>query len=259
RATRLHYDTRLERDGVLVSWAVPKGLPVRKGDKRLAVHTEDHPLEYGSFEGVIPEGHYGAGPVRIFDSGTFDELEWTDTKVSFRLHGERYRGAEFHLVKTRTDWLVFLSRPEELDVGRPPPAYVPMLAEGGYEPFDHPGWRFEPKLDGVRTLLYVDMESTRLVSRRGRDETAQYPGLAAAGGEGGVEGVVGKRLGSRYQPGRRTSDWRKIKLLNRQDCVILGWTPGTGSRSKTFGALLVGAYDGRELRWIGQVGTGFTD
>jgi bifunctional non-homologous end joining protein LigD len=361
RATRLHYDTRLERDGVLVSWAVPKGLPVTKGVKHLAVQTEDHPLEYGSFEGVIPQGHYGAGPVRIFDAGTYDTLEWTDKKVSFRLHGNRYRDAEFHLIKTRTDWLVFLSRPEQLDIGAPPPSFTPMLAEGGYEPFDDPRWRFEPKLDGVRTLLYVDMESTRLVSRRGRDQTAQYPELATAheyvtsvnavldgeivamedgrpsfellqqrinlsskadierarkkipvecyafdilwfdghdvsgrpleerrelletlivpghrilttlyvDGEGvplaqaarerGFEGVVAKRLGSRYQPGRRTSDWRKIKLLNRQDCVILGWTPGTGARSKSFGALLVGAYDDGKLRWIGQVGTGFTD
>jgi len=361
RATRLHYDTRLERDGVLVSWAVPRGLPVRKGDRRLAVHVEDHPLEYGTFEGVIPEGHYGAGPVRIFDHGTYEALEWTDKKVTFRLHGQRYAGAEYHLVKTSTDWLVFLARPEELDVGRPPPPYLPMMAEGGYQPFDDPGWRFEPKLDGVRTLLYVDMDSTRLVSRRGRDQTAQYPELSSAheyvtsvnavldgeivameegrpsfellqqrinlaspsdierarrripvecfvfdllyldgreltglpleerrelleslivpehrlaptlyvDGEGkpladaarerGFEGVVAKRLGSRYQPGRRTSDWRKVKLLNRQDCVVLGWTPGTGSRGTTFGALLLGAYDKGKLRWIGQVGTGFTD
>jgi len=361
RATRLHYDTRLERDGVLVSWAVPKGLPVRKGERRLAVHVEDHPMEYATFEGVIPEGHYGAGPVRIFDAGTYDTLEWTDKKVTFRLHGRRYRGAEFHLVKTSTDWLVFLSRPEELAMGRPPPSFLPMMAEGGYEAFDDPVWRFEPKLDGARTLLYVDMDSTRLVSRRGRDQTAQYPELATAheyftsvtavldgeivamedgrpsfellqqrinlaspadierarrkipvecfifdllyldgedvtkrpleerrslleplivpghrltptlyvDGEGkplaqaarerGFEGVVAKRLGSRYLPGRRTSDWRKIKLLNRQDCVVLGWTAGTGSRGTTFGALLVGAYDKGKLRWIGQVGTGFTD
>jgi bifunctional non-homologous end joining protein LigD len=74
----------------------------------------------------------------------------------------------------------------------------------------------------------------------------------------GLEGVVAKRTGSRYQPGRRSPDWRKIKLTNTQDCVILGWTPGQGGRSGTFGALLVGAYDSGELLWIGQVGTGFT-
>jgi bifunctional non-homologous end joining protein LigD len=74
----------------------------------------------------------------------------------------------------------------------------------------------------------------------------------------GLEGVVAKRTGSRYQPGRRSPDWRKIKLTNTQDCVILGWTPGQGGRSGTFGALLVGAYDDGELIWIGQVGTGFT-
>jgi bifunctional non-homologous end joining protein LigD len=74
----------------------------------------------------------------------------------------------------------------------------------------------------------------------------------------GLEGVVAKRIGSRYQPGRRSPDWRKIKLTNTQDCVILGWTPGQGGRSGTFGALLVGAYDEGELVWIGQVGTGFT-
>ena len=74
----------------------------------------------------------------------------------------------------------------------------------------------------------------------------------------GLEGVVAKRTGSRYQPGRRSPDWRKIKLTNTQDCLILGWTPGQGGRSGTFGALLVGAYDDGELLWIGQVGTGFT-
>jgi bifunctional non-homologous end joining protein LigD len=75
----------------------------------------------------------------------------------------------------------------------------------------------------------------------------------------GFEGVIAKRLGSQYLPGRRTKDWRKIKALNTQDCVILGWTPGTGSRGTTFGALLVGAYREGELVWIGQVGTGFTE
>jgi len=83
-------------------------------------------------------------------------------------------------------------------------------------------------------------------------------GFVEVARELGLEGVVAKRTGSRYQPGRRSPDWRKIKLTNTQDCVILGWTPGQGGRSGTFGALLVGAYDDGELIWIGQVGTGFT-
>jgi bifunctional non-homologous end joining protein LigD len=74
-----------------------------------------------------------------------------------------------------------------------------------------------------------------------------------------LEGIIAKKTSSRYLPGRRTSDWRKIKILNRQDCVILGWTPGQGGRGSTFGALLVGAYRDGKLMWIGQVGTGFTD
>ena len=72
RATRLHYDVRLEHDGALPSWAVPRAYRRAKGDKRLAVRTEDHPLEYGQFEGTIPEGHYGAGEVRIFDDGWYE-------------------------------------------------------------------------------------------------------------------------------------------------------------------------------------------
>jgi bifunctional non-homologous end joining protein LigD len=359
-ATRLHYDLRLEHDGVLASWAVPRGLPTMPGDKRLAVQTEDHPLEYGSFEGWIPEGHYGAGEVRMFDRGRYEALEWKDDKVSFRLHGRRHRG-EYHLVKTRNGWLVFLSKGSADDQPAPPPAYAPMLAEPGHDPFDDPGWRFEPKLDGIRTLAYIHTDGTRLISRTGRDHTFRYPELenlarfvnalstvidgeiVAPDAQGrpsferlqqrmnlsaprdierarakvpvvlfvfdllwldgrevvgepleqrrrlleevvtetdrihliltvdehgrvffdrakelGFEGVVGKRLGSPYLPGRRTRDWRKIKAVNHQDCVILGWTPGTGGRSDTFGALLLGAYREGELIWIGQVGTGFT-
>src|SRR5206468_1965186 len=152
-ATRLHYDLRLERDGVLVSWAVPKGLPLVKGERHLAVHTEDHPMEYGSFAGTIPKGHYGAGEVRIWDHGAYDLIEWTDKKVSFRLHGERYQG-EYHLIKTRDrDWLILMaSASEEQPLDRPP-LFTPMLAQGGFQPFDAKGWWFEPKFDGVRTLL----------------------------------------------------------------------------------------------------------
>lgn len=359
-ATRLHYDLRLERGGTMVSWAVPKGLPLVPNERRLAVHTEDHPISYNEFEGWIPEGEYGAGEVRIFDRGTYETLEWTEGKVSFRLHGARHRG-EYHLVKTDRDWIVFLAKGSTAPQPEPPPAFTPMLAELWPEPFDDDRWRFEPKLDGVRTLAYVWTHETKLVSRRGRDQTAQYPELASLArfvnaaqavidgeivaldedgrpsferlqerinlqapgdiekarrripvqlfafdllwlddrdltrepleerrrllenvvtqtgpmgltltldGEGtklfeatkerGYEGVVAKRLGSAYAAGRRSKDWRKVKAVTRQDCVILGWTPGEGTRSASFGALLVGAQHEGELRWIGQVGTGFT-
>ncbi|HEX6401136.1 MAG TPA: non-homologous end-joining DNA ligase, partial [Actinomycetota bacterium] len=177
RATRLHYDVRLERDGGLPSWAVPKGLPIVKGERRLAVQTEVHPLEYGSFEGTIPEGHYGAGEVRIFDDGWYEPIEWTDTKVSFRLHGRRYPGIEFHFVKTRTDWLAFLASHQEAPMIPVAPKMQPMLAEGGGEPFDDPAWRFEPKLDGIRALATMETGGTVLTTRRGRDVTYQYPEL----------------------------------------------------------------------------------
>ena len=361
RATRLHYDVRLERDGALPSWAVPRGLPIRPGDKRLAVRTEDHPLEYGSFSGTIPEGHYGAGEVRIFDDGWYEPVEWTDSKVSFRLHGRRYPGLEFHFVRTRTDWLAFLASSQQAQLIASPPALQPMLAEGGWKAFDDEAWWFEPKFDGIRSMTAMATDATRLVTRNGRDVSDKYPELRMihelvdqvnavldaeivafdddgknsfevlqqrmnlsnereikrisskipvalvafdllwldghdltglgleqrrelletiveqdhrlqvvthVDGDGkafvevardlGLEGVVAKRTGSRYSPGRRSPDWRKIKLTNTQDCVILGWTPGQGGRAGTFGALLVGAYDDGELLWIGQVGTGFT-
>src|ERR1700760_3838048 len=81
-ATRLHWDLRLERDGVAVSWAVPNGIPEVPGENRMAVHTEDHPLEYLTWEGVIPKGSYGAGTMKVWDSGTYDTHEWTDTKAT---------------------------------------------------------------------------------------------------------------------------------------------------------------------------------
>jgi len=91
-ARRLHYDLRLEKGGVLKSWAVPKGIPERSGEKRLAVETEDHPLEYRSFEGTIPEGQYGAGEVKIFDSGTYETKVWSENMVEVTLHGQRLHG-----------------------------------------------------------------------------------------------------------------------------------------------------------------------
>lgn len=91
-ARRLHYDFRLGREGVLKSWAVPKGIPEKPGTRRLAVQTEDHPVEYGGFEGTIPKGHYGAGTVRVWDRGSYGLKTWTDDKIEFFLKGERLKG-----------------------------------------------------------------------------------------------------------------------------------------------------------------------
>src|SRR3954465_3380561 len=107
RATRLHYDFRLEIDGVLMSWAVPKGPSLNPSDRRMAVHVEDHPLSYFDFEGVIPKGEAGGGDVIIWDGGTFEPEETDDPgkavkkgELKFRLNGEKLKG-RFTIVKTR--------------------------------------------------------------------------------------------------------------------------------------------------------------
>jgi bifunctional non-homologous end joining protein LigD len=115
RARTLHYDFRLEREGVFKSWAVPKGIPDTIGTRRLAVQVPDHPLEYGSFEGAIPKGEYGAGTVEIWDEGTYDLLEWSVDAIGFILHGHRFEGP-YSLIrfdrKGPRDWLLFRRRDE---------------------------------------------------------------------------------------------------------------------------------------------------
>jgi DNA ligase D-like protein (predicted ligase)/DNA ligase D-like protein (predicted 3'-phosphoesterase) len=110
QATRLHYDLRLERDGVLVSWAVPRGIPTEHGDRRLAIQTEDHPLEYGGFEGTIPKGQYGAGTVEIWDRGFYVPVNWLKDKVEVIIAGERIQG-KYELIRFekagKKDWLLF--------------------------------------------------------------------------------------------------------------------------------------------------------
>ena len=109
-AHKLHYDLRLERDGVLKSWAVPKGIPEAAGEKHLAVAVEDHPLEYGHFEGTIPAGEYGAGTVTIWDNGTYDTKLWAGDKIEITFHGKRLKG-HYVLVPFKragkNDWLLF--------------------------------------------------------------------------------------------------------------------------------------------------------
>ncbi|CAN5735423.1 hypothetical protein BH18ACT15_BH18ACT15_00900 [soil metagenome] len=183
-ARRLHFDLRLEMMNgstpVLVSWAVPKNLPLKKGKPHLAVHVEDHPFDYGSFSGSIPQGSYGAGEVRIFDSGTYELLEQETGKLTIRLLGRRIRGV-YHLFRTAKsgqddkDWLVRL-RTDERPERDPFPELRPMLSSSAQHAFDDDQWLFEPKWDGVRALAACTDE-TLLISRSGRDISATYPEL----------------------------------------------------------------------------------
>ncbi|HEY8172089.1 MAG TPA: non-homologous end-joining DNA ligase [Dehalococcoidia bacterium] len=426
RATRMHWDFRLEVDGVLVSWAVPRGPSLNPKDKRMAAHVEDHPFDYGGFEGIIPKGNYGAGQVIVWDNGTYSpdekgELSWGDKedgsrrmlaeidagKVSFTLRGKKLRGS-WTLVRTQRDpkdWLLIKHRDEyastrdvleedrsvisgltikDLQEGRMPSlagpqdgkphvdareapfpdakTLRPMLPTLIEKPFSRAGWLFEPKFDGVRTLAFVRDGKVELRSRRGLSATKQYPevveALAAQGvksavfdgeivafGESGApefqeiqarinlsneheiarivaevpvyyyvfdllyldgydlmrvpvvdrkavlwrtleqsehlkyiehvrddgeqlheaarslgfEGVVAKRADSHYEPETRSKVWLKAKDVCEQEFVVGGYTEGEGSRSKTFGGLLVGYYDGDELRFSASVGSGLSD
>ena len=185
-ATRLHHDLRLERGGTLRSWALPKGLPMVRGERHLAVQTEDHPMRYLTFSGEIPAGEYGGGSMRIWDTGDYDVREWTDDKVTFRLHGRRHLG-EWHLFRPRgneaSQWLV--SRVDDgIDVPDPPRTYAPMLAATRDRPFDDPQWSFEIKWDGVRAIATCTrpglgrVHGTTLRTRRGNEVAVTYPELA---------------------------------------------------------------------------------
>jgi len=232
-ARRMHYDFRLAIDGVLKSWAVPKGPSLNPADKRMAVQTEDHPMSYADFEGNIPAGNYGAGTVMVWDRGRFrvegqrgakEQLEHGEIK--FRLAGEKLSGG-FVLVRTRrgdkqTEWLMIKHQDESVDpawnidehdgsvmtgrildeiAGELPPkreptplqpgelkgarkaampaSLSPMLATLIDKPFSDPGWLFEIKWDGARTLAWVEDGEVRLRSRAGNEVTHQYPELAS--------------------------------------------------------------------------------
>ncbi|HWS91269.1 MAG TPA: ATP-dependent DNA ligase, partial [Mycobacterium sp.] len=178
-ARRLHYDFRLERDGVLVSWAVPKNLPETTSVNHLAVHTEDHPLEYGTFEGNIPKGEYGAGKVIIWDSGTYDTEKFNDSaekgEVIVNLHGNRISG-RYALIQTNGDqWLAHRMKDQkvfEFD------EISPMLTtHGSVAALKASQWAFEGKWDGYRLLVETDHGTLRVRSRSGRDVTGEYPEL----------------------------------------------------------------------------------
>jgi bifunctional non-homologous end joining protein LigD len=366
-ARRLHWDLRLEHDGALASWALPRGVPQDPKDNRLAVRTEDHPLEYLEFEGVIPKGEYGAGTMEIWDRGTFEVEKFRDDEVIATFAGERVEG-RYALFQTDGDnWMIHrMDPPADPDREEIPRHVKPMLATLSTLPRDEDGWAYEIKWDGVRAIAYCETGRMRLESRTLREITPHYPELRALGaelgsreavldgeivafddegkpsferlqsrinlgseaavrrrmadvpvtymvfdllyvdgrslvdvpyterrerledleldgpnwqtpashdGEGkallrltkarGLEGLVAKRLDSRYLVGRRSRAWLKVKNTMRQELVVGGWLPGKGRRGGTLGALLVGYYDeddeSRPLRYAGRVGSGFTD
>jgi bifunctional non-homologous end joining protein LigD len=354
-ATRLHYDFRLEKDGALLSWAVPKGVPLEPGQQHLAVHVEDHPLEYATFEGEIPKGQYGGGTVEIWDNGTYELLEEKKNGgLTVRLHGKKLEGTwtlvPAHLGGNEKNWLILRKR----DDAAPAPkrsgqTYKPMLATLAADVPRGVGWTFEVKWDGYRAIATESGGDTTLTSRNGNDLTARFLNVAkeipkavktpdcvldgevCALDESGrssfsamqqgkagtpivyyvfdvleiegesvvdlplverrklleglldrrnkivrlsemfdegealldaakqqqLEGIMAKRLDSKYLPGRRTRDWLKIKTHSEQEFVVVGYTKGTGRRASSFGALVLGYYVSNELVYAGNVGTGF--
>jgi bifunctional non-homologous end joining protein LigD len=187
-ARSLHWDLRLERDGVLASWAVPKGIPPDPKKNHLAVRTEDHPLEYLDFQGDIPKGEYGGGSMYVWDRGTFETHKFDDREVMVTLHGERVEG-RYVLFKTRGDqWMIHrMDPPQDPERAAPPNNLKPMLATLATSGPVGDGWAWELKWDGIRALGYVDGGRIRLLTRNGNDVTHRYPELRR----------VGEALGSR--------------------------------------------------------------
>jgi bifunctional non-homologous end joining protein LigD len=213
-ARRLHYDLRLEMDGVLKSWALPHGPTLDPAMKRLAVHVEDHPLDYGNFEGTIPAGNYGAGKVILWDRGTY---EWTGDKpaaeqwkagdLKIRFHGQKLLG-EFALVRTNRaggkDWLLIKKKDFAVRPGWNPEDDIRSVLQGpvssieGAVEKEMPGklepmlatlsdklpsgtdWLYEVKWDGYRALCFLEDGKARMVSRRGNPMDKQFPEVAQA-------------------------------------------------------------------------------
>ena len=189
-ASSLHWDFRLERDGVLVSWALPKGLPLTPEENHLAVRVEDHPLEYGSFSGTIPAGGYGGGQVSIWDRGTYECEKWTEREIKVVLHGGRGAG-RFVLFPTKgKNWIIHRMDPPPEGFEPLPARLVPMLAVEGPLPADPGEWAFEFKWDGIRVLVWVDGGRARAVSRGGNEITGSFPELRELGEAIGSDQVL---------------------------------------------------------------------
>ena len=188
-ARRLHWDFRLEKNGVLVSWALPKGVPADPKKNHLAVHVEDHPLDYIDFAGDIPAGNYGAGSVSIWDHGTYDTEKFSDREVMVVLHGKRVKGRYVLFQTNGENWMIHRMDPPQDPERKPLPERIePMLAKLATKvPTSDDAWGFEFKWDGIRALAQVDGGRVRLMSRSGEEVTPRYPEVHA----------MGRALGSR--------------------------------------------------------------
>ena len=188
-ATALHWDLRLEHDGVFVSWALPKGLPLTRADRHLAVCTEEHPMEYGSFEGTIPAGEYGAGTVSIWDEGTYECHLWGPKDVKFTLHGRRTTARYGLFATDGRNWMIHRMDPDPAGWEPLPLSLEPMLAVAGPLPTGK-GWSFEFKWDGIRAVTAYDGGRPHARSRTGNDLTPSFPELRALGRAIGVTQLV---------------------------------------------------------------------
>lgn len=185
-ASNLHYDLRLEDDGVLLSWAVPKGMPTEKGIKRLAIQTEPHPIKYLTFEGVIPKEEYGGGEMWVYDTGTYEIAKRESKKIQFSLNG-KYKG-EYRIFKTKDkQWILELVdggiQIDEIEIS-------PMLASAGKNIPSREKYFFEIKWDGIRVVIVKDKELVKIYSRNGNELTEKFPKIAAAAGDIEAEYVV---------------------------------------------------------------------
>jgi bifunctional non-homologous end joining protein LigD len=358
-ASHLHYDLRLERDGVLKSWAVPRGLPPRPGIKRMAVQTEDHPMEYLKFDGKIPKGQYGAGEMWIYALGKYQVTKEKKDGFYFRLNSKEMTG-EYRMLSTKEKEYL-LERVDEPQVDFLNKAIEPMLAEAADSPPQGADYIFELKWDGIRALITYEEGKMRILTRNHNDITNQFPelldgekafratnavidaeivsldpsgkpifkkvinrmqargetnilklsksipcycyafdvlyldgrslinepllkrkewlrdvirhdtpyrvsevvqdgnSLFEAAREHGLEGIMAKKIDSKYLPGRRSDCWYKVKVRSGSEVLIIGYTKGKGIRGETFGALHIAERKGEELHYRGKVGTGFDD
>jgi bifunctional non-homologous end joining protein LigD len=190
-ATSLHWDLRLEHDGALASWAVPKGVPAHPRQNHLAVRTEDHPMAYLEFEGDIPEGNYGAGRMVVWDRGTYTCHKWEEDEVQVTFHGQRTSGRYVLFRTGAKNWMIHRMDPPD-DPGRElmPTGLRPMQPVPGPLPPDPESWAFQAAWGGLRALASVEGGRVRLTDPAGTDVTARFPELRALGESLGTTGVI---------------------------------------------------------------------